>query len=92
MPRHSLFGLWWLIALLVGCEVFGRCVGCCLRLMGYPVGIGRRGFGGWGAGTVGGFLWSDSFFCAWGQKWLYFLFVGGLVLGPYGLRIPGCGW
>ncbi len=40
---------------------------------------------------MGGFLWSDSFVCARGRWWLYVLFVGGLVLGPYGLRIPGVG-
>ena len=46
-----------------------RCVGCLLRLKSYLVGIGLYGFGGWGAGTVGGFVWSDSFVCAWGREW-----------------------
>ena len=72
--------------------MFGRCFGCCLRLMGYPVGISLYCFGGWGAGTVGGFLWSDSFVCVRGREWLCVLFVGGQLLGPCGLRIPGCGW
>jgi hypothetical protein len=49
-------------------------------------------FRGMGAGTVGGFLWSDSFVCARGRKWLCVQFVGGQVLGACGLRIPGCGW
>ena len=47
-----------------------------------------RGMGSWN----GGWLLVVGFFCLAFREWFCVQFVGGQVLGPCGLHIPGCGW